>query len=370
MIPIIQVNNLNQMQGPTKEVERHFLFVGQASKNQGKVIAVNNQSDLDELLGQEASDLKINVLAARDNAGQNWSAHVAVLSVAQDWKEQVTLAQSTASYEAVVLADSIISRDEIEAAQQLRQQLIAKFGRWQTMMLAIAGPDGAQDWIEYEDQLVILQEGIAADGVMLVPQLHGNNVGVLAGRLCNRAVTVADTPMRVKTGPVVGLGKAVLDKFDTPLTTATLQALEKARYSVPWIYPDYDGTYWVDGNVLDVEGGDYQVIENRRVVDKISRKLRIRAISRIGDRKLNSTPSSIASAKLFFMRDLRDMSKSVTIAGMTFPGEIMPPDDDDIVIEWLSKYEVAIYAMAKPYDCPKKIGINIILDLSNPGDNA
>ena len=373
MIPTIQINNLNQMQGPTDEVERHFLFVGQATKNSGKLLSLNTQSKLDELLGVEDGPLKTNLLAAMQNAGQNWSAHAHVLALGEDWTEAVLAAQRTASYEAVVLLEPVTTAEQVNAAQALRNQLIATWGRWQFMMLAVNGivADGvdAQDWPAYEAAMATLANGIAADGVMLVPQLHGNNAGVLAGRLCNRAVTVADTPMRVKTGALVALGPAPVDSTGAALSLATLQTLEAARYSVPWWFPDFDGVYWADGNMLDVEGGDYQVIENRRVTDKIARKLRIRAISRIGDRQLNSTPASVAAAKLFFMRDLRAMSKSVTIAGMTFPGEIMPPDDGDIAIEWLSKYEVAIYTLAQPYDCPKKIGINIILDLSNPGDN-
>ena len=374
MIPIIQINNLNQMQGPTKEVERHFLFVGQATKNTGKLLSLNTQSDFDELLGTTESPLKDNVLAAMQNAGQNWSAHAHVLGLGESFTEAVIAAQKTASFEAVVLVDPVTTAEQINEAQTLRQTLIATWGRWQFMMLALEGikadlPD-AQDWSAYETAMAALATGIAADGVMLVPQLHGNNIGVLAGRLCNRAVTVADTPMRVKTGPLVALGSTPKDSAENALPLASLQTLEAARLSVPFWFPDYDGIYWADGNMLDVEGGDYQVVENRRVVDKISRQLRIRAISRIGDRQLNSTPASIAAAKLFFMRDLRVMSKSVTIAGMTFPGEIMPPDDGDIVIEWLSKYEVAIYVMAQPYDCPKKIGINIILDLTPPGGNA
>lgn len=372
MIPTIQVNNLNQMQGPTNEVERHFLFVGQATKNSGKLLSLNTQSNLDDLLGTEDSPLKTNLLAAMQNAGQNWSAHAHVLALAEDWTEAVLAAQQVASFEAVVLLEPVTTAEQINAAQALRNQLIATWGRWQFMMLAAEGikADGvdAQDWPAYEAAMATLANGIAADGVMLVPQLHGNNAGVLAGRLCNRAVTVADTPMRVKTGALVGLGPAPKDSTGAELSLATLQTLEAARLSVPWWFPDYDGIYWADGNLLDVEGGDYQVVENRRVADKVARKLRIRGIARIGDRQLNSTPGSIAAAKLYFMRDLRVMSKSVTIAGITFPGEIMPPDDGDIAIEWLSKYEVAIYALARPYDCPKKIGINIILDLSNPGE--
>ena len=57
--------------------------------------------------------------------------------------------------------------------------------------------------------------------------------------------------------------KKPLDKDGNELTLAHLKSLETARYSVPMWYPDYDGYYWADGRTLDVEGGDYQVIEKR-----------------------------------------------------------------------------------------------------------
>src|SRR5690554_4067019 len=125
MTPTIQVNNQNQMQGPTNEVERHFLFVGQATKNSGKLLSLNTQSDLDELLGSEDSPLKTNVQAALLNAGQNWSAHARVLALGEDWTQAVLDAQKTASFEAVVRVDPVDQVDEINAAQALRQQLIA-----------------------------------------------------------------------------------------------------------------------------------------------------------------------------------------------------------------------------------------------------
>lgn len=80
-------------------------------------------------------------------------------------------------------------------------------------------------------------------------------------------------------------------------------------------YPDYDGLYWSDGRTLDVEGGDYQVIEYVRIADKIARRVRLLAIARIADRTLNSTPGSIAAAQQSFAKPLREMSQSVQING-------------------------------------------------------
>jgi hypothetical protein len=116
--------------------------------------------------------------------------------------------------------------------------------------------------------------------------------------------------------------------------------------------------------MLDVPGGDYQVVENLRVVQKAMRRVYPLAIARIGDRRLNSTPVSIAENKSYFMRPLRAMAKSVTIMGMTFPGEILPPSDAAIEIVWMDKNTVRIYLMLRPYNCPKDITVNLALDLS------
>nr|WP_230413526.1 DUF2586 family protein [Zooshikella ganghwensis] len=67
----------------------------------------------------------------------------------------------------------------------------------------------------------------------VVPQLHGNNVGVLAGRLCNSSVSIADSPMRVATGPLIGLGPVPKDKEGMALPSAIIVELDKIRLSVP-----------------------------------------------------------------------------------------------------------------------------------------
>ena len=67
--PIINVNALNQMQGPVTEVERHFLFLGLGTKNAGKLVSVNTQSDFHALFGEGV--LTDTLQAAMVNAGQN-----------------------------------------------------------------------------------------------------------------------------------------------------------------------------------------------------------------------------------------------------------------------------------------------------------
>ncbi|MGU5759450.1 DUF2586 domain-containing protein [Aeromonas hydrophila] len=364
MWPYVQINNLNQMQGPVAEVERHLLFVGSAASNTGKLLSLNTQSDFDQRLGAADSELKANLQAAMANAGQNWTAAAFVLPTDMDWKEAVRDAQKTQSFEGVVVLGQEWDQASINTAHALNQELIAKWGRWQFMLLAVPGIAKEQDWSTYETELATLQEGIKAESVSLIPQLWPNLVGAYAGRLCNRSVSVADSPCRVKTGAVVSLGNKPKDKDGVELPLATLQTLEQNRYSVPMWYPDYDGTYWADGRTLDAEGGDYQVIENLRVAYKVARRMRVRAIARIGDRSFNSTPGSTAAAILYFGKDLREMAKAITIGGQPFPGEITSPKDGDIGIQWIDKNHVSIYVVIRTVDCPKGITVNIMLDLS------
>ncbi|QUM81670.1 DUF2586 family protein [Moritella sp. 5] len=371
MWPTVQVNTLNQMQGPVTEVERHFLFIGLGSTNTGKLLSVNTDTDFDEQLGADDSALKRNVKAAMLNAGQNWSAAVYVMAGGEQWDEAALKAQETQSFEAVILCDPTSDQATVTEAQALYHTLIAKYGRWQFM--ALCTPEIAvdtQSWSDYEAATVAIQDTIAADGVMLIPQVFPDALGKLMGRLCNRSVSIADSPCRVKTGALIGDVTLPVDKDGVMLGTATLKTLEQNRFSVPCWYPDYEGIYWADGRMLDAEGGDYQVVENRRVIDKVARRVRLLCIADLGDRSFNSTPFSTKSAQSRYARPLREMSKSITIGKQMFPGDIQPPSADAITINWVNRNKVEIYIKAKPYDCPKEIVANLMLDLSNPGDAA
>ncbi|PSU35419.1 DUF2586 domain-containing protein [Photobacterium phosphoreum] len=365
--PTVQVNQLNMMGGELKEVERHFLFIGTGTQQPNVLQQVTSQTDLDAVLGKADTPLKQEVKAALLNAGQNWTAAVMEIQADDDWTVAAQQAQLSDSFEMIVLCDpiGIDAKAAITKAQALRSTLISKWGRFVRVMLSVKGIDKkTQTWAQYEAAVVSLQSTLAADGVMLVPQIFTDGtVGKLAGRLCNRAVTIADTPCRVKTGALLGDMTLPVDSAAEVLPIASLQNLEKNRISVPMWWPDFDGVYWADGRMLDVEGGDYQVVEYCRIMDKVARKLRVRAIARIGDRSLNSTPASIASTKRYFLRDMRVMAKSTTIAGVLFVGEIAPPVNDDMNIQWVTKTKVRIYGVVTPIDCPKQIEINLMLDL-------
>ena len=368
MWPNVQVNQVNQLQGETKEIERVLLFVGKGKNHIGETLPINTQTDLDVLLGAEDSPLKSNIKAAAANAGQNWFGYVHTLpenALDTDFVEAVMKAQPIAAVEGYVYIGDI-TKATIKAAQTLRANLIAKYGRWTWSILSATGLQVGETWTEALTRLGELQKGEAVESVQLVPLFWGNEAGVLAGRLCNRAVTIADSPARVKTGSLIDLGgvEKPKDSDGIELDLATLQALEKLRFSVPMWYPDYDGEYWSDGRTLDVEGGDFQAIENLRIVDKVARRVRLQAIAKIGDRSLNSTPNSVETHKSYFASTMREMSRSAEINGVTFPGECKPPQEGDVVIVWKTKNTVEIYITVRTYECPKGITVSILLDAS------
>lgn len=368
--PIVQINRLNLMQGPFKEVERVFCFIGTGTDtNKGKLLSVNTDTDLDEVLGSGDSRLKTQVEHAKLNAGQNWNAYVFVLDGVLTWEDAVDAMMEVNNVEGFAIVDPVTTAAGLEALQAKQAEVMAEYMR---PTFFIAGctevdPD-TQTWSDYTSAMVALVNGLRADTVQPVPYLWGKEVGTLAGRLCNRSVTVADTPMRTATGPLIGeWSNKPVDSAGRVIDRSVLKALADARFSVPWWYPDYEGMYWTDGSLLDVSGGDYQVIENLRVIQKAMRRVYPLAVARIGDRRLNSTPQSIAENQSYFMRPLFEMSKSTQILGKTFPGEIKPPDDGDIVISWPTKNAVEIFMAARPYNCPKKITCNLMLDLTNYG---
>lgn len=368
MTPEVQINRLNLMQGPFTEVENYLCFIGKGTEtNKGKLVTVNTNTDLDDVLGAADSVLKTQVTAAKLNAGQNWNACVFVLDGVLTWKDAVEYVSEHADVEGCVLTDPVANAAVLEAIQAKQKKVMAEHMK-PLFFIATARKidEKTEAWATYLTATKALTDDIRADAVSVVPYIWGNEAGVYAGRLCNKSVTVADSPMRVATGPLVGeFADKPVDKDGRKLDRSILKELAEARFSVPWWYPGFPGMYWGDGALLDVSGGDYQSIENLRVIQKAMRRVYPLAVARIADRFLNSTPVSIAENSAYFMRPLFEMAKSVQILGKTFPGEIKKPEDGDIVISWPEKYKVALYMAARPYNCPKKITANLMLDLKN-----
>ena len=369
----VEVNNLNLGQGGIPEIERHLLYIGRTDKAelQGKVTRVNNMTNLDEVVADDA--LGANVKAAQLNGKQNWTGAIFGLADGDSWEDAVDTANLTDSFEGICIVDVVADKADFTTMQDKATELTSKLGRWVFFLAACPGidstPNTGQTWSDYEAAMLALVKDVAANMVTPVPMLNGNNVGVLGGRLCDRAVTVADSPMRVATGSLLGLGEMPVDSAGKPLEMSTISALANARYSLPQWYADMEGVYWTDATTLEAKGGDYQYLEYVRPVHKLNRRVRIKAIRRIADRTLNSTPPSIELNRTYFSKDMRDMSKTTEIGGIPFPGEIMPPRDEDVSIQWMSKTKVNIGLMVRPHNCPKHIVVNIGLDLSNPADS-
>jgi hypothetical protein len=361
----VSVNNLNLGQGPVMEIERYFLFIGPAAKNVGKLLALNTQSDLDAQLGVADSDLKTQIAAARNNGGNRWACAAAPIADDGDWKSALDMAQNEGvSVEAIAITKPVDTADQVKAMHTAAGNLNNRFGRRVFVMAASEGITTTQEWSGYVQAQRPLVADVAAPRVLVVPQLHGNNLGVLAGRLANAAVSIADSPMRVATGALIGLGPTPVDKEGIPLPPSILTELDKLRLSVPQTYPDYPGVFWGDANLLDAPGSDFTVVENLRIVDKAARRVRILLIQMVADRQVNNTPNSMAATKLRLMRPLREMSRAVEFAGVQFPGDIQPPKDGDITLVWKTRTTLEAYLLIRPYNCPKDLTANIALDLS------
>ncbi|EOV0286229.1 DUF2586 domain-containing protein [Salmonella enterica] len=369
--PQVTINQLNNRSGGKREIARTLLMVGENAKAIPPT-PVTAQTDIDTLLGTKDSLLRSNVKAFLDNAGQNamiWLATVqtpAGTAPAKTWSDVVMDAQATVSAEGVVVVRPDATVDDINKAQQLRSELNNTLQRWTWFILAVRGCGTGEKWAEYVTTMTALQKGIAAYAVQLAPMLFGNEPGVLAGRLCNPSVTIADSPARVATGALVNPGRSdkPQDSDKRELDLATIKALNRARFSVPTWYPDYEGYYWADGVTLDVDGGDYQAIEYLRVADEMARQVRLLAIPKIANRSLNSTPASVAAHQQLFAKPMRDGARSLKINGTVFPGLCMSPRDGDVQITWPEKDKVQIAIVVRPYNCPKEITISIMLDES------
>ncbi|EEA1100168.1 DUF2586 family protein [Salmonella enterica] len=369
--PQVTINQLNTRSGGRRDIARTLLMVGENTKAIPPT-PVTAQTDLDALLGPKDSPLRSNLQAFLDNAGQNamiWLATVQTpqpTGQAKSWADVVMDAQNTVSVEGVVVVRPDATADDINRAQQLREELNNRYQRWTWFILAVRGCGTGEKWAEYVTTMTTLQKGLAAYAVQLTPMLFGNEPGILAGRLCNPSVTIADSPARVATGALVNMGRSdkPQDSDKRELDIATIKALNRARFSVPTWYPDYEGYYWADGVTLDVDGGDYQAIEYLRVADEMARQVRLMAIPKIADRSLNSTPASVAAHQQLFARPMRDGAKSLKINGTVFPGLCMSPRDGDVQITWPEKDKVQIAIVVRPYNCPKEITISIMLDES------
>ncbi|MGZ4994165.1 MAG: DUF2586 domain-containing protein [Methylobacter sp.] len=369
----ITVNALNLNQGPFPTVEKYFLFIGQGATNVDTLLVLDGDSDLDVELGAADSEIKRQIKAAKANAGQNWACCAIPVANGALWAAAFDMAMNqNVKVEACVICTPVAAAADLTAMQTKAAETNTTYGRRLFFIAAAtaidATPVTGQTWAAYITAMTALTTGLAAMRVTVVPYIFNDAVGIYAGRLCNDQTSVADTPMRVNTGALVGRDQSTLpkDKDNIIYNNAHAKALNDQRFSVPQFYPDYEGLYWSDGQTLDAAIGDYTVIENLRVVDKAARAVRLVLISLVGDRRFNSTPAGTAWAISKLMRPLREMSRSTVFQGIPFPAELKSPVDGDIAITWITRTQVQIFIKARPFEIPKDLTANIILDLTAP----
>jgi hypothetical protein len=389
MLGTVTVSSKNGYQSIPNEIERRFVFIGSTSVVSllNALTHIDARTDIIAIFDGEKTNtnptrnadkkaaiaptnpLDINfrdiLIAAQLNGKSNWSASVIGLSSGEKWEDALDNANTLLSYEAVVLVNPITTKAELEAVSEKISSMESKQARYMFAITRTA-PVAAQSWAEYEKALAAIVTGVNASRVMCVPTLFANDLGVLAGRLCDRSVTIADSPMRVKTGPLLGLGQDTFDKDGKPLPPEILASLDAKRFSVPQTYPGEHGWYWADGNTLDIDTGDFKVIEHLRIVLKACRSVYKIALPTIADRSLNSSPTSIARNKALYMKPLLQMSAPVKINNVSFPGEIAPPSDHAVEINWVTDKKTEIYISLRPIGSQKDINIGVGIDLSKP----
>ncbi len=365
--------------GGITETERKVLWIGEGDGLvTDELYHINAQTDLDNLLGPEDSDLKSNIAACMLNAGPNFTGYVFPIMAGGEgqysWDEALMhLADDPIDldFELVAITLPPTNISFVDLYQITCDMLINYLSKYITIHVALPGLDktGEEDWEDCVDRIIEYQDNKVGERVHLVPQLYGNNLGVVIGRLINDKFSIADSPMRVASGAVKGLGAGMtevpeLDVLGEALNSGAIEYLSDSRFSVPQTYSGKEGTYWADHMSLAEDGSDFQVYENLRVLDYLTRRVRLLAINKIADREFNSTASSTAAHEGYLMKPILDAAKDTVLKDRTIPGICQKPVDGDIVITWVTTTEVKIYMMAAPVNSPKKIGVSISLDLN------
>lgn len=348
--------------GATKQVERSVLFIGEAPDNNGSIQPINAQSDFDGLFGTADSPLKTQVKAWQRNGDDLVSGYAISHAAAADIMALIDQAMDQdVSPEIIVICTPVAGKAEVESYQAKALEILSGLARRVRFLVAAPGLTELQNWPDLVTALQPITDGVVADRVGVVPLIFGDELGAVTGRLCKSAVTIADSPMRVLTG-AMSLMPHPVDAAGNPLTNSTTAALDALRFSCTQFYPDFDGVYFGDVNMLDAEGGDFQRIETGRIVDKAAREVRIIAIQQIKNRRLNNSASGIEFGKRVMGKPLREMSKSVNIGADKFPGLIDAPKDDSINLTFMDELTLQVVLKVKPIDSPSTIIVGIMLD--------
>ena len=159
----VSVNNLNLGQGEVTAIERYFLFIGPSTKNIGKVLALNTDSDLDNELGIPASDLKTQITAARLNGGDRWACVAVPIGADGAWSDALEMTQQKGfSVEAVVITKPVTTGAELSQMNDAAVALNNVYGRRSFVMAATSGITALQPWSQFLTEQKAITAGLAA----------------------------------------------------------------------------------------------------------------------------------------------------------------------------------------------------------------
>lgn len=348
----VTTTNDNLQQGTPEGIANRFLLVGTGTTNPGTIQFISSTTDIEKALG--AGALGKNVQALIDNAIAGGDVYVAVyvLKDGEDFTHALKAAEKVKfNAELLVVADQLSAKADIEAVQTELSRL-KPLGKFMAALVAVPGIADDQSWSEYVAANVTLIGDVSADHVCIVPQLTDTAIGALTGRLCRDDLSIGDTPIRTKTGPVLSLGELPSDKEGDDYAYEHAKALNDVRLSVPVPHENQPGIYWSDASLLDSPTGDYKNLEILRVILKGSRLVHSRMFSRLGDRTLNNSKAATIAGQDYAQVPLNDMARTRPDGE---PGEIYKPVDGDVQIFWVNDEEFEMSVAMQPVKSAKKI---------------
>lgn len=363
MLGQINTRNKNLQLGEGAGIDRRLLFLGLGTTVETTLTMFNEQTDLDAVLEAD-SPLLINVQATVKNAVAGGSIFGAVCKMAtgSDWRvEADKIINDGFIPEAIVLVDVPADKAAIEAVQTYVNDLEAKG----VFIYAMVGQKGIdtdnQTWGQYQAALNLSIKDIVAENVCLVPYITPDALGVRVGRMNREDFSIADTAVKTIYGPISSSEVFPVDSAGIVYDNAIAMALDSIRLSVPQTYPSKAGVYLGDSNTLDTTTGDFQTVERIRPILKAERLVHDHMFPRIGDSSINDTPVALKAAASFASKPLYDMAKPQLVGGKEVVGVIAKPQENDVVVKFVSTNEIQVSLGVRLIDSPKKINNTIFV---------
>ena len=364
-LPIATITTLDLNQTPLPDADNHFCFHIDLGNLDGFTTGftpnLNERSSVGTYMPED-SQWAYQIKQAIENAGGKLSFSLLVFNDSQSSEEK-----SKAHNDFLVnfKGEGIVFLDPVQftstnLAVQPHHSLISSFedvggtNIWGLAQMDIAGyaQSITGNWFSALLKLnQLVNESSGFDRLAIIPATHGNSIGALAGRLASDKATIADSPARTETGPLInwdwsmGYVDGNGDKFTPDIAVVAAEM----GHSVPIVHPALDGTYWSDLNTLVPPTSDYIRFHNLRVVQKAARKILPMLTKKIRSRTFNSSEASIKLHQSLFAKPLREMAAARFINGKTEPGEIEQPKDGDIQIVWLDAENAQVHFKVTPY---------------------